>query len=277
MFPLPEKAAVDHLLMRVGERTIEGQIREREQAKAEYEQARERGAARRASSSRSGRTSSRRASPTSAPARSSSVEIELQQTLAFDEGEVRLRFPLVVGPRYIPGPEIAGRPRRASAGRRTPTPSPTPPASRRRCCRPARPPRNPVAIEVDLDAGFPVEKLLSRYHAVVTRVARRGPLPRAAARRARPGRPRLRARLDAAARDACRAAPSSARSAGELDLRARDPLPAGRARGRGRPPAARGRLRDRHLRLDGGPLDPAGAPGARCSRSTACGPATAST
>ncbi|HSD29125.1 MAG TPA: VIT domain-containing protein [Vicinamibacteria bacterium] len=43
VFPLPETAAVDHLLMRVGERTIEGQIREREQAKAEYRQARDEG------------------------------------------------------------------------------------------------------------------------------------------------------------------------------------------------------------------------------------------
>jgi Ca-activated chloride channel family protein len=43
VFPLPPEAAVDHLLMKVGERTIEGQIRERQQAKAEYQQARDSG------------------------------------------------------------------------------------------------------------------------------------------------------------------------------------------------------------------------------------------
>jgi hypothetical protein len=39
VFPLPEDAAVDHLRMRVGERVVEGQIRERAAARAEYEQA----------------------------------------------------------------------------------------------------------------------------------------------------------------------------------------------------------------------------------------------
>jgi hypothetical protein len=67
--PLPETAAVDHLLMRVGEWTIE-QIREREQAKPNTSRPATRGA-RRASSSRSGRTSSRPASRTWARARSS--------------------------------------------------------------------------------------------------------------------------------------------------------------------------------------------------------------
>ena len=43
VFPLPEDAAVDHLRMRVGERVVEGQIRERVAARAEYEQARQQG------------------------------------------------------------------------------------------------------------------------------------------------------------------------------------------------------------------------------------------
>ena len=39
MFPLPETAAVDHLRMKVGERIIEGQIKEKAEAKKVYEQA----------------------------------------------------------------------------------------------------------------------------------------------------------------------------------------------------------------------------------------------
>jgi len=43
LFPLPEMAAVDHLDMRIGERVIEGQIRERAQARRSYEKARKEG------------------------------------------------------------------------------------------------------------------------------------------------------------------------------------------------------------------------------------------
>ena len=43
LFPLPDRAAVRALRMRVGERVIEGEIREREEARASYEQARSEG------------------------------------------------------------------------------------------------------------------------------------------------------------------------------------------------------------------------------------------
>ena len=43
MFPLPETASVDHLRMKVGDRIIEGQIKERAEAKSLYEQATQEG------------------------------------------------------------------------------------------------------------------------------------------------------------------------------------------------------------------------------------------
>jgi hypothetical protein len=43
VFPLPETAAVDHLRMRIGERIIEGQIKERAEAKRIYEEAKQAG------------------------------------------------------------------------------------------------------------------------------------------------------------------------------------------------------------------------------------------
>ena len=70
VFPLPEDAAVDHLRMRIGERVIEGVIKERAAAKAEYEGAKRAG--QRASLvEQGGPTSSRRRSPISRPARRS--------------------------------------------------------------------------------------------------------------------------------------------------------------------------------------------------------------
>ena len=117
--------------MRVGERIIEGQIREREQARAEYRRAAASG--RRASlveQQRPNIFTSRVANI--APGEEIEVEIDLQQTLRFDEGEVRLRFPLVVGPRYIPGLPVASTDD-GGGWSRTPIGSPTPPTSPRRC------------------------------------------------------------------------------------------------------------------------------------------------
>ena len=60
-------------------------------------------AARRRWSSRSGRTCSRPASRTSGPDEEIVVAIEYQETLRYDDGAFRLRFPLAITPRYIPG------------------------------------------------------------------------------------------------------------------------------------------------------------------------------
>ena len=43
VFPLPETAAVDHLRMKIGDRIIKGQIKERVEAKKVYEQAKQEG------------------------------------------------------------------------------------------------------------------------------------------------------------------------------------------------------------------------------------------
>jgi Ca-activated chloride channel family protein len=166
VFPLPENAAVDHLLMKVGEREIEGQIREREQAKAEYQQAKSEG--RKASLVEQERPNLFTTSVANlGPGETLVVEIEFQQTLAFDEGEVRLRFPLVVGPRYIPGQGTDAKPFGLGWALDTDL---VPDASRVTppLVRAGEPLRNPVSIEVELDPGFPLQSLVSRYHAIVS-------------------------------------------------------------------------------------------------------------
>jgi Ca-activated chloride channel family protein len=166
VFPLPEQAAVDHLAMKVGERTIEGQIREREQARAEYQQAAASG--RKASLVEQERPNIFTTSVANlGPGEELVVEIELQETLSFDRGEVRLRFPLVVGPRYIPGSELLAG---LSGTGWSPDTNAVPDASRVTppVLPPGEPLRNPVTIDVELDAGFPVETLVSRYHPVVS-------------------------------------------------------------------------------------------------------------
>jgi Ca-activated chloride channel family protein len=166
VFPLPENAAVDHLLMKVGEREIEGQIREREQAKAEYQQAKSEG--KKASLVEQERPNLFTTSVANlGPGETLVVEIEFQQTLPFDEGEVRLRLPLVVGPRYIPGQLADEKPFGLGWALDTDL---VPDASRVTppLVKPGEPLKNPVSIDIELDPGFPLQSLVSRYHPIVS-------------------------------------------------------------------------------------------------------------
>ncbi len=84
-FPLPENAAVDQLRMRVGERVVEGEIRERQAAKASYEQAKTEG--RRATLVEQERPNIFTTSAANiGPGETIQIEIEYQQTLRYDQG-----------------------------------------------------------------------------------------------------------------------------------------------------------------------------------------------
>ncbi len=101
-YPLPENSAVDHLRMKIGERIIEGQIKERKQARKTYQKAKQSG--RRASLIEQQRTNIFTTSVANiGPGDSIVIEIEYQQQAGYDSGQFRLRFPMVVAPRYIPG------------------------------------------------------------------------------------------------------------------------------------------------------------------------------
>ena len=164
VFPLPEDAAVDHLRLRVGDRVLEGMIRERAAAKATYEQAKREGR-------RTGLVEQERANifTTSvaniAPGAAVTVEIEYQQTLRWDDGRYRLRFPMVVGPRYIPGTPTATPP---DATGWAPNTDVVPDASRITppVLHPSLGPINPVTLRVALAPGAPLARLDSTYHAI---------------------------------------------------------------------------------------------------------------
>ena len=101
VFPLPEKAAVDHLQMMIGERIIEGRIQEKEEARRTFERARLEG--RKAALVEQLRPNLFTNTVTHiGPREYVRVTIEYQQALAYENGEFRLRFPLAVTPRYTP-------------------------------------------------------------------------------------------------------------------------------------------------------------------------------
>lgn len=164
VFPLPENAAVDRLQMRVGERLIESEIRERGAARQVYEQAR-------AGGQRTALMDQERPNifttrvANIGPQELIAVELEYQQSLRYDNGRYSLRFPMVVGPRYVPGNLrvsateqlgwIPNTDQVLDAARITPP-----------VLRPEAGPINPVSIRVELDAGVPIAQVASPYHRV---------------------------------------------------------------------------------------------------------------
>jgi Ca-activated chloride channel family protein len=159
VFPLPDRSAVDHMKMRVGERVIEGEIRERQEAREKYEQARKQG--KRASLVEQERANLFTTSVANiAPGATVAVEIQYLEVLRFDEGSFSLRFPLTMTPRYIPGTATSDRkgsgwsPDTLQVGDASLI---TPPVV-------ARSDSHTVTINAELDAGVPLAYIASRYH-----------------------------------------------------------------------------------------------------------------
>ena len=167
VFPLPETAAVDHLRMTIGGRIIEGQIKERAEAKKVYEQAKHEG--KRASLVEQERPNIFTTSVANiAPGDKNTVEIEYQETVRYDQGCFSIRFPMVVGPRYIPGTPVVIEDQPPGLGwsldtDRVPDASRiTPPVQ-----HPAHGLINPVSLAIDLAPGFPLGKVESAYHPIL--------------------------------------------------------------------------------------------------------------
>ena len=161
VFPLPDRAAVDRMRLHIGERFIEGEIREKEQARKDYEQARSEG--RKASLVEQERPNLFTTSVANiAPGERVVVEIEYLEDLRYDGGTFAIRFPMTLTPRYIPGSAVADREgsgwspdttRVSDASRITP-PHVTASEEHR------------ISFEARIDAGMPLEIVASRYHPV---------------------------------------------------------------------------------------------------------------
>jgi Ca-activated chloride channel family protein len=101
VFPLPQDAAVDHLLMTVGNRKIEGQIKRKAIAKQMFTQAKAQG--KKASLVAQIRPNMFSNQIANIPPNSElSVTIEYQQFIVQDKHRYSLRLPLSITPRYSP-------------------------------------------------------------------------------------------------------------------------------------------------------------------------------
>src|SRR6266852_5030072 len=161
-FPLPEDAAVDRLRMTIGQRVIEGEIQERKQAEQTYEQAKSEG--KKASLLSQERPNLFTVSIANiGSGEEVVVSIDYQQNIDYRDSVFRLRFPMTIGPRYIPSVEkpvvSVGVGWSVDTDQVPDASRVTPPVN-----RPGSGRENHLRLTVDLDAGFSLKRVDSTYH-----------------------------------------------------------------------------------------------------------------
>ncbi|MBL8205415.1 MAG: VWA domain-containing protein [Blastocatellia bacterium] len=167
-FPLPQNSAVDDMTMLVGGRTVKGKIKKREEAKQIYEDARRNGNV--ASLLDQERPNIFTQSVTNImPGEKIKIVISYVETLKYEDGNYEFVFPMVVGPRYIPGNAMGKQ-----AGGWANDTDRVPDASRitPNVAKPGTRAGHDISVEVSLDAGVPLDDVLSKTHEV--EIARNG-------------------------------------------------------------------------------------------------------
>ena len=162
VFPLPRNAAVDDMTMKIGDRVVKGKIKRREEARAIYEAAKARGHV--ASLLDQERPNIfTQAVANIPPGAAVDITISYVETLRYEEGTCEFSFPMVVGPRYVPG-----NPTGASGGGWSPDTDQVPDASKITppVAKPGTRAGHDISISVKLDAGLPVDRIASKTHEV---------------------------------------------------------------------------------------------------------------
>ncbi len=173
-FPMSDRAAVDSMTMVIGDRVIKGVIKRREEARRIYEAAKQ-----------AGQTASlldqerpnifTQSVANIMPGAGIDITISYVEYLKYEDGEYEYSFPMVVGPRYIPGqptppPDDAIQPDVVTGLRPGPVSTDQVPDASR-----ITPPVTPkgtraghdIAVRVHLDAGVAIQDVRSELHEVV--------------------------------------------------------------------------------------------------------------
>ena len=150
-FPLPQHAAVHGFRMAIGARTIEGVLEKREEARRDYDKARERGEAA-ALLDQERPNLFTQAVANIEPGGAIAVTLDYLDVLPYAHGAYHLAFPLTIGPRYL-GADVTD-------GDRLSPPFDLGPA-------PADRPARDVAIRVTVDTGVPLQAVASPSHDIV--------------------------------------------------------------------------------------------------------------
>ena len=168
-FPLPQNAAVDDMTLTVGDRVVKGTIKKREEARAIYEAAKRRGNV-------VGLLDQERPNiftqsvANILPGEQITITISYVETLLYDDGRYSVVFPMVVGPRYIPGQPIMHEPSAQPLGGgwaydtdQVPDASHiTPPV-----LKPGTRSGHDLSLSVEIDAGVPIRHVQSTTHEIL--------------------------------------------------------------------------------------------------------------
>ncbi len=161
-FPLPQNSAVDDMTMLVGERTVKGKIKRREEAQQLFDNARRNGQV--ASLLDQERPNIFTQSVTNImPGEKVKIVISYVETLKYEDGNYEFVFPMVVGPRYIPGAPVGKQ-----AGGWSPDTTQVPDASRitPNIAKSGTRAGHDISIEVSINAGVPIDSVVSKTHEV---------------------------------------------------------------------------------------------------------------
>src|SRR3954470_25078033 len=163
VFPLPSDAAVDEMVMTVGDRRIVAQVKPRDEARQVYEQAKSAGHV-------AGLLDQERPNVFTQsvanvePGAQVVIEICYVETLKFQDGWYEFTFPTVVGLRYVPG-TATGRQGEGFA----PDTDKVPDASK---ITPRVTPQgtragHDISLAVNIDAGMEIQQVECKSHLVV--------------------------------------------------------------------------------------------------------------
>ena len=159
-FPLPQDAAVDDMTIQIGDRTVRGLIKRREDARAIYENAK-----------RTGHVAAlldqerpnifTQSVANILPGEQVTVTISYVETLRYEAGSYEFVFPMVVGPRYIPG-QATGH----QGGGWAPDTNRVPDASHITPWVAGKGTRagHDISLELALDAGVPIQDMRAKTH-----------------------------------------------------------------------------------------------------------------
>lgn len=155
LLPLPADAAVGGLVLRIGERLVEGEVQEKARAAASYEAAA-------AAGRRAGLVEQNRPNLFSTavanigPDEEIEVEVRYWQPVTYRDGVFSLSLPLTLTPRYLPG--------RGFDQAAPQDPHALPVAAAARDADSAMPPS--VTLQAEIEPGLPLQSVGSPTHAV---------------------------------------------------------------------------------------------------------------
>jgi Ca-activated chloride channel family protein len=163
VFPLPHTAAVDGMTMVVGGRRVVGRVERRAEARDLYRRALAGGYT--ASLLEQERPNIFTQTVGNVrPQQTVRMEISYVDVLPYDQGAYEFHFPMVVGPRYIPGRPLPGRDRGQGW---SPDTTRVPDASRITppVLEPGQRTGHDVSLRVSVDAGVPIRDVAVAAHA----------------------------------------------------------------------------------------------------------------